>query len=253
MSDWFCDLCNKGGSGAGRVGHERSKAHKARVEGAVPPSVPFLPDSGLTEPVVTISKGQPAILADWYQLPNPKFGGREIKMLRPVCRTCEGRFGWWLTCPHDPYVSMAEIREQLPEWGPDLPDGRKQQVGWKTAVAYRPVPNRTQVSLSLKVSSGSTVETKRRTAGFIFPSELRSPHFPNGIAEACQWRGCFYQIGLKPYGSDGSVGTFCREEEAGLALFHEDAPAQGELLASGFDRNSARKRQQQLRAAVANA
>lgn len=196
---------------------------------------------------------KPAIIEDWLPLPNPVVGQRSIKMLRPVCRICEAKPNrtrdWATRCTHDPYVSSAKVTENRPVYE-DLPDGRKKQTGVETIVSWEPHLNIAEITLSMKINSGQGV-VKAQRKGFIFPEELKSPHYPNGIAPVCQFRGCYSQQNLKDYGPGGSWGTYCRDIEAALVQFTEDATAHGGALEVGFDTNSQRIREKQLREVLA--
>src|ERR1051326_1637220 len=66
---------------------------------------------------------------------------RMLKMIAPICSECatEG-FGWWLTCPHDPYHTMTAItREQKKyvkqEDGTYIEDGEEQII-----LRYKKIP-----------------------------------------------------------------------------------------------------------------
>lgn len=202
---------------------------------------------------MTPRKAEPAIIDEWMQLENPRVGLRSLKMLRPVCRICErsrNRKEWWTRCKHDPYVTHSEVPTTEPVREP-RDDGRTEQVGTRTFVAYVPIPNATEISLSMKVNSGKGVDWAKRK-GFIHPSDLRSPDFPNGIAEPCQMAGCFEQRGLKAYGPSGQWGTYCRALEAALNRFYEDASGRRTLLEVGIDQTAMNVRDQQLLDALAN-
>ena len=170
--------------------------------------------------------GKPAIIPEWRRATRlGSSGERSITMLDPRCKLCQtadnaGR-DWYRNCPHDPYVTVVPVKEQRPVLEDELdaegePTGRKKITGMEEFVSYHPRPNTREISLSMGVNSGKGVEWGR-AKGFILPSELRSPTYPNGIAEACQYRDCKYQLGLKEYTS----GTFCRKEEAQIVWYRE--------------------------------
>jgi hypothetical protein len=203
-----------------------------------------------------VSKGEasPQVLEDWLPLLDPRIGQRSVKMLRPVCRICEGRGrrarDWLPGCTHDPYITMARIPD-APQFE-DMLDDEGKPTGHQRLVEgavshFEPKPNVAEITLSMKVNSGMGVE-KQRAKGFILPSELRSPHFPNGIAEACQFRGCREQKNLKPYGPSGVVGTYHRDREAALVMYSEKESLGA--LEIGWNANSEELRNDQLALAL---
>lgn len=178
-----------------------------------------------------VSRGgnAPAIIPEWRQATRLTVGKREITMLRPICKVCQGADNvpsyWYRYCDHDPYVTIAENREQVPQLVDEevdgSPTGRKIIAGVQEVVTYTARPNAVEISASGGANAGRGVENARRK-GFILPSELRSPTYPNGIKDTCEFRECKKQTGLKEYrtsGEDGSslvVGHFCRKVEASL-------------------------------------
>lgn len=193
--------------------------------------------------------GKPAILDRWRPTGRMRVGQRAVKMLRPVCAICQDADNvpgdWFIACQemgHDPYVSTVATPQEVPEYGPELPDGTKEQIGVKTFVKWVPRPNRTEISLTAKINSGQGVAIARRK-GFILPSELRSPHWPNGLVDPCQFRGCFQQKNLKEY---GRFGSYCRPTEAALVMWAEDAESLSQLMKDYLEQNNDRVRNSQL-------
>ena len=141
--------------------------------------------------------------------------GRTIKMLRPICATCqrgqEVPADWWKDCTHDPYISVVEVSEGRKKYE-DLEDGTKRLVGTETIVHVEARPNWVQVPHSMRVGSMLMVDRKQRRAGFLMPEDLRSDAYPDGIANPCEFRNCFLQEGVKEY----VWGRFCRKIEAQL-------------------------------------
>ena len=141
---------------------------------------------------------------------------REIKMLRPVCRTCEddvggAKFlptGWWNDCTHDPYIAHAEVSREVPVYETD-DEGVTRVIRTDTVVEIRSTPNWTSVTQAKGFNSGKGPQIAL-LKGFIYPQQLRSPEFPKGISRRCQFRECYEGEGLKKYNS----GWFCREMEA---------------------------------------
>lgn len=172
------------------------------------------------------TKGAPAILEEWRRAPFMRLGIREIVMLDPRCDICQNEenagTAWYRRCPHDPYVTVAEVPDPKPVYEDDPENsGRRRVVGMDQGVRYVTIPNTRGITLSKGSMDGLGVVNARRK-GFILPSELRSESFPNGIAEACQYRDCKYQRDLKEYAiGNGLRGTFCREEEAQLVWYME--------------------------------
>ncbi len=141
---------------------------------------------------------------------------REIKMLRPICQTCEDEAGgvkylapgWWNACEHDPYVSYAETKVTRPVYE-DGPGGEKLLVRTEVVITTKPVPNWTSRTQAAGFSSGKAPQMAL-LEGCIYPQQLRSPTWPKGIKRRCQFRDCFEDKGLVKYNS----GWFCREIEA---------------------------------------
>lgn len=143
-------------------------------------------------------------------------------MLRAICKTCEDAnsgetlpVGWWNDCTHDPYVSYVEVAETRPVYQ-DNPDGSKTVTGQETIVRTEARPNWVAVSNASAVNYGKGAEVARRK-GFIFPQQLASPMWPDGIKQRCQFREC-YSENVKKYSS----GWFCRELEAKLVQASDD-------------------------------
>ena len=142
---------------------------------------------------------------------NPRFGQRRIKMLRPICSNgCEGLTAdWYATCPHDPYIGVGEKRVTTPVYSEPREDGSVIVEKMEERVTFEIRPNWAEVTVSMKVNAGQGVERARRK-GFILPTELNSPAYPNGIARLCEFRGCYWQHDLL----DTRFGVFCKEIEA---------------------------------------
>ncbi len=206
----------------------------------------------------------PAIIDHWRQYPQPQYGVRSITMLRPICRECQGQenspVGWWLSCTHDPYVTMRRVKAIANVYEGErteaqvLASGQPARViRQEEVISFSPYPNAVEIAASPKVNGGSGVRMAEGK-GFILPSELRSPHFPNGIVEPCEYRACRWQQGLKSYvifeDENGYVteAKFCRDQEARLVK-HTENPDYG-ALEVGFDELSRRKRRTQLQAVL---
>ena len=170
---------------------------------------------------------------------------REIKMLRPICSTCEDAVGgakflpsgWWNDCEHDPYISYVEVPQQVPVYE-DTDDGAKKLIRTETIVSTVGRPNWTSVTQAKGFNSGKGPEMALRK-GFIYPQQLRSPLFPEGISRRCQFRECYEGEGLKKYNS----GWFCRELEAKLVRSSDTSKV---MEVGVFSADSDAKREQQL-------
>lgn len=169
---------------------------------------------------------------------------RTIKLLRPICATCQRGANvapdWFKRCEHNPYISIRKESTKVPLYE-DLPDGRKKLVGQDEIHSWHEQPNWVQVPLSPRISSGLAVERKMR-AGFILPEDLRTPEYPNGIKNPCEFRDCFAQKGLKGY----RWGTFCRLREAQLVGHDMRMEGGGGALEIGDGVKSAEKQAKQL-------
>ena len=188
----------------------------------------------------------PAILPDMRPGPiRPSVVGRYIKMLRPICATCQRGPGvpedWWKRCAHNPYISVAYQVETVRRYE-DLPDGRRRLVGTETIETPYERPNWVQVPAFPRVGSGLLVQKKRRRYGFIFPEELRSPEYPNGIANPCEFRDCWVQEGVKEY----QWGRYCRLIEAQLVGHDARMDRGGGALEIGDSQKSVEKQRKQL-------
>src|SRR3990172_5419783 len=116
-------------------------------------------------------------------------------------------------CEHDPYVTLAERKVEQPVYEPvdpgDLDKGQR-VIRTETLVTYEPVPNWVSVTHGGGVNRGRGVDRAMRRR-YIFPQQLRSPAWPNGIKRRCQFRDCFAE-NLTKYVN----GWSCRELEARL-------------------------------------
>jgi hypothetical protein len=179
---------------------------------------------------------EPAKLPQLRRARQLTYGQRNIKMLRPICDTCTSGANvprdWYLTCQHDPYVGVREARRQVPIYE-DAESGEKVVTGVEERVSFAPWPNWTEATVSKRVNSGAG-EDKARAKGFIRPTELRSEAWPDGIAECCEFRGCYWQEGLK----ETRFGKFCRTLEAKLVGFDET----GRTIEIGWNQESTEKR-----------
>ena len=119
----------------------------------------------------------------------------------------------------------------------DLENGAKKLVGQDTILEMRPRPNWVAVSQA-KAHDYGRGPVKALSRGFIYPQQLRSPLFPEGISRRCQFRDCYEGEGLRKYNS----GWFCREVEAKLVRSSD----RGIVLEVGFNRDSGEKRAKQL-------
>ena len=147
---------------------------------------------------------------------------REIKMLRPICKACEDQAGgvkylepgWFLSCEHDPYVSVREVKTKIPQYKDVKADGEltgeKEVTGEKTVSKWVTKPNWVSITHASGMNKGKGVDRALRR-GFIYPQQLRSPAFPEGIKMRCMFREC-YSEDIKQFKN----GWFCREDEAKL-------------------------------------
>ncbi len=191
-------------------------------------------------------KGKPALLPDMPRAGiRPSQVGRRVKMLRPICATCQrGKDtpeDWWRTCTHNPYVTIAQKTSKVPVYE-DLEGGRKKLVGTDTIVEWFEQPNWVQVSATPRINHGVEVSLKRARYGFILPEEVRSPEFPDGIANCCEYRDCRIQTNLKTY----RWGRFCRLLEAQLVGHDARMSGGGGALEIGEGPQNLEKQRAQL-------
>lgn len=148
---------------------------------------------------------------------------REVKMLRPICKPCEQAVGgsqyleagWYETCPHDPYVSIVEKAIEQPVYEDVVdeqgePTGQKRVVRTEILKSFEPAPNWVSITDASGMNKGRGLDRALRR-GFIFPQQLRSPAWPNGLKMRCMFREC-YSEDIHKF----SNGWFCREKEAKL-------------------------------------
>lgn len=151
---------------------------------------------------------------------------REVKLLRPECVDCEKAAGglryldplWFENCPHDPYVSIAQVQTKVPIYeplDPANPSGPQRIVREEVQVTFVPKPNWTSATHASGVNKGRGVH-KALWKGCIYPQQLRSPIFPEGIKMRCMFRDC-YSEDIKQYQS----GWFCREYEAKMVMLSD--------------------------------
>ena len=188
---------------------------------------------------------KPAKLKNVRRATNTRNGIRNVKMLRPICRDgcqdgAEVPRDWYDSCEHDPYVGKREKRTQVPLYSEPHEDGSVTIQGMEERASWEPFPNFAEITVSTRVNSGLGVDKARRK-GFILPEELRSPIFPHGIAPMCQFKGCYWQEGLRDY----RFGTFCREIEARVIGFDE-SDSDGNPLFGALEVWNEGKRQKQL-------
>lgn len=172
----------------------------------------------------------------------------QVKMLAPMCDTCADRVGgknalqhgWWTTCDHDPYVSFRDREVTQPVYE-DLADGTKRLMGTETILVPEAVPNWRQVTHGKGTKYGKGVEEALRN-GWIFPQQLRSPLWPEGIKRRCQFRDCFGE-NVKKY----NQGWFCSSREAKLVRVAEKGVT---LEIGGISPDSDEKRARQLEEVV---
>lgn len=88
--------------------------------------------------------------------------------------------------------------------------GRRRITGTETVSEWVATPNWVSITHAGGMNKGKGVDRALRR-GFIYPQQLRSPSFPNGIKMRCMFREC-YRENLKQYRN----GWFCREVEAKL-------------------------------------
>ena len=182
----------------------------------------------------------PAKLKGMRRAQNLRVGLRGVVMLRPACdKGCqEGEVSpdWYLACEHDPYVGVREKRVEVPIYSEPLDDGSVIVERMEERVSWEVWPNFAEAVVDLRVNSGRGVE-KARGKGWILPQELRSPAYPNGIAEMCQFRGCRWQNGLVNYRN----GTYCREVEARM-IGARETDASGNMVYGAMPIGDDRKR-----------
>ena len=237
-----CELCGKELKNKG--GYAAHKRLKHSVQDVEPPVVTI--DVG----PVTVGDDRPAVIPEWNELvANIKVTsvGREITMLRPICDSCQRPkrtlYQWWLKCQHNPYVQVVPVTTKVTRYE-DLGDGRKKVTGIDEIEHYEERPNRVQVSAWRRINSGVLVERKMRRAGFIMPDQLRTPTYPNGIANTCEYRDCFVQEGL----IQTRWGVFCRTLEAQLVGHDARMDGGGGALEIGDTPQSQEKQRMQLEA-----
>ncbi len=171
--------------------------------------------------------------------------GREIKMLRAICQTCEDDVGgvkylprgWWTNCTHDPYISYTEKAEVVPTYE-SLPDGARRLAGTETIMHPVARPNWASISQNAGINSGKGPDQALRD-GFIFPQQLRSPLFPEGIKRRCQFRDCFAED-VKEY---PGVGWFCRDEEAAMVYASDSEET---MITAPFGRKAEKAQKKQF-------
>lgn len=171
--------------------------------------------------------------------------GREIKMLRPACKTCEDNFGgtkfvprgWQNDCPHDPFVSYSERPVQSPKYETD-DDGVKRLVGTETVMQQIATPNWVSISQDAGINAGRGPQ-RALQRGYIFPQQLRSPLWPEGIKRRCNFRECFKED-LRYY---QGVGWFCSPEEAALVMASDEEET---MVTAPFGRKAEKRQKKQM-------
>lgn len=226
-----CDFCSKelksrGGKGA----HQRACQYRPvptptkgmeRPENPIPaPEMPIEVPSEVQAPVGPIDYGRPP-----GGTLRASFAMREIKMLAPVCDTCQGSSvvapNWWESCTHGPlgtpYFTLT--REESKGFEAQ-PDGSYKQTSSET---FLPMANVRQVSADDRHGTfhGRSAAEQKRAYGWILPEE----HPSHPVKAYCEYRDCMSQKGLKQY----SVGKFCRKREAQLVKMEQTGVA-GEVF-----------------------
>lgn len=148
---------------------------------------------------------------------------REVKMLRPLCGQCEDAVGgskylphgWWNDCEHDPYISYVEKPVTRPVTE-EQEDGSKKLTGTETTLVPEARPNWVSITHAGGMNKGRGVDKGLRR-GYIYPQQLKSELFPDGIKRRCQFREC-YSEDLTQYRN----GWFCREDEAKLVAVSDN-------------------------------
>lgn len=181
--------------------------------------------------------------------------GREIKMLRPICKTCEDEAGgvkylprgWMAQCSHDPFVSYSQMEKKVPVYEDDLDPqgrrtGRKKLKTTETVIEEVATPNWVSISQSAGINSGKGPDQALRD-GFIFPQQLRSPLWPEGIKRRCQFRDCFAED-IKHY---PGVGWFCRDEEAAMVYASDSEET---VITAPFGRKAEKAKEKQLKTLI---
>lgn len=199
--------------------------------------------------------GKPAVLTNQPRARRLTTAGRTIKVLRPVkgpsCDCDKGLMGWGKKCPHNPYVAYVPRKYPVPVYEDVLEDGKptgvKRVIRTEEHVSYESRPNWKEVTLNPRLG-GSTRLDKALAFGCIFPRDLRSPEYPDGLDDVCQFRGCFQQ--RQPDGKpllDTKYGKYCREIEAKFAIIDQTGyAANGKRLEVGFNSHSQEKQRKQL-------
>lgn len=171
--------------------------------------------------------------------------GRYIKMLRPICATCQRGHNvaedWWRSCTHEPHIAVG-YKTEVHRRYEDLEDGSRKLVGTDTIEVPFERPNWVQVPLMNRIGGGRLVDKKRLRYGFILPEDLRSAEYPNGIANPCEYRDCFWQEDIKEY----RWGRFCRRREAQLFGHDQLMDKAGGALEIGETEYSIGKQTRQL-------
>lgn len=265
MNTNICEFCGKEArNAAGLSAHKRGKHREEMMtqetEPVIFPSTTTTTSGeGFTINIAAPVVSGPAILPNLPRATNLKFSstGREIKLLRPICSTCQRGKGypwdWWKRCQHSPYVKVASRSVDLPRYEPEIvdgnPTGRNRLMGTDTFEEPIEVLNWMQISAFPRlIGTVNKVAAKRAHFGFIFPHELRTPGYPNGIADPCEFRDCFYNgnpdgtTDIKTY----RWGRFCMEMEARLVGFDYRQDGGGGALEVGDNAKSLEKMQRQL-------
>jgi hypothetical protein len=175
--------------------------------------------------------------------------GREIKMLRPICQTCEDQFGgtkfvpkgWWNGCIHDPYIGYSEQAVVEPIYNEDE-DGRKILTGQRTVMVPKAKPNWVSISQDAGINSGKGPDWALRK-GYIFPQQLKSPLFPEGIKRRCNFRECFSED-VKHY---TGVGWFCSDQEAALVMASDQEET---MITAPFGRKAEKAQAKQMQSLI---
>ena len=143
--------------------------------------------------------------------------GRTIKMVMPVCSTCQhGKVpdNWAERCPHDPYYATTAIPHEEPPPVEEILDpegkgtGRFKITGEPEVwYEYKKELNFTQVPFNIRIDSRRGVQMGQ-AGGFKFVEDF-------GVAPFCQYRGCWSQELTVRH---PQYGNYCSEMHAKLVV-----------------------------------
>lgn len=145
---------------------------------------------------------------------------RAIKMVRPVCKTCQiggdELVGWWDTCEeegHDPYWHLQPKVLRIPIYVEDddgdlVLDEAKTKA--KSRTKFIRLPNITEVLLQTQNNSGEGPTKMYKRKGFKLPRDV-------GARPLCEASGC----GKSLPKIRTSMGDFCSVRHAKLCIANE--------------------------------